>query len=280
MRAATSCQAQRAWRLAAIDLDGTLLGPDLTIGAANRRAVAALQAAGIEVALASGRHHASIKPFALGLPGVRWIISAQGGEVSDLTHATVLSQNFLSPECVRSVLPVQRQLGIDAVFYTPDAILTDGPPGEALAFYTGLTGLSTKRVPREELERAAIYKIVWIASAAIIDSLVTDPRVATVPTQQVKTHARLYEFMPTQVNKATGLAALAKHLGVTAAETLAFGDADNDVPMLEWAGGSFAMAHGWPSARQCARWVAPAGPVESAFARAVDCALAARVGPQ
>jgi hydroxymethylpyrimidine pyrophosphatase-like HAD family hydrolase len=33
---------------------------------------------------------------------------------------------------------------------------------------------------------------------------------------------------------------------------MAFGAGDNDVPMFECAGASFAMAHGWPSALQTA----------------------------
>ena len=60
----TTKTESHGYRLAAIDLDGTLLGPDHTISPANARAVARMQAAGIEVVLASGRHYGTMVAFA------------------------------------------------------------------------------------------------------------------------------------------------------------------------------------------------------------------------
>ncbi len=45
------------YRLAAIDLDDTLLGPDKQISAANLLAIQKLQGFGVEIVLASGRKH-------------------------------------------------------------------------------------------------------------------------------------------------------------------------------------------------------------------------------
>ena len=59
-----------------------------------------------------------------------------------------------------------------------------------------------------------------------------------------------------------------------AADAVVFGDGENDVPMFEWAGTSVAMPHGWALALRSAKHVAPAGPAETAFARAVDLVLA------
>ena len=65
----TNQNQAHGYRLAAIDLDGTLLAPDHTISPANARAVERLQAAGIEVVLASGRHQGTMVAFARALPG-------------------------------------------------------------------------------------------------------------------------------------------------------------------------------------------------------------------
>ena len=67
--------------------------------------------------------------------------------------------------------------------------------------------------------------------------------------------------------------ALLQTAAVEASEVVTFGDGDNDVPMFEWAGASFAMAHGWPSALQTATHITAAGPLETAFARGVDHAF-------
>jgi len=53
----------------------------------------------------------------------------------------------------------------------------------------------------------------------------------------------LIEIAPLGVTKAFGLARQAERFGVDAADVVAFGDAPNDVPMLEWAGTSYAVAN-------------------------------------
>lgn len=277
MTSPTALLANRHLRFAAIDLDGTLLGPDLKISADNRRAVARLQAAGLEVVIASGRHHQSIKPFALELQGVRWIVSAQGGEVSDVTRGTVLSRTFLARDRVDAVGAMQKTLGLSAILYGSEAIFADARSTDDVEFYAELSGLRPLRMPVFQSDPAPFFKILWVGTPEMIDSISGDQRMPTLGVQMVRTHRRLLEFMPTEVSKASGLATLTKHLGMTAGEAVVFGDADNDIPMFEWAAESFAMAHGWPSALQRARRIATDGSPESAFSRAVDMLLGTAV---
>ena len=51
------------------------------------------------------------------------------------------------------------------------------------------------------------------------------------------------EFAAPSVTKGAGLAFLADRLGFTEAQTVAFGDGENDVELLEWAGYSVAVAN-------------------------------------
>jgi Cof subfamily protein (haloacid dehalogenase superfamily) len=53
----------------------------------------------------------------------------------------------------------------------------------------------------------------------------------------------LLEFAPPGISKATGLARVAASHGIGAADVIAFGDAPNDIPMLEWAGTSYAVGN-------------------------------------
>ena len=57
----------------------------------------------------------------------------------------------------------------------------------------------------------------------------------------IKTRDVLLEFMPKGVTKAYGCKLLAEHLGITAAEVMAIGDEENDLPMIEYAGMGVAM---------------------------------------
>src|SRR5689334_5467567 len=108
------------FKLAAIDLDGTLLGPDREISAENARAVRQLQSAGVQVVLASGRHYQNMRRYADTLPGVHWIVSCQGGESADLTRNVILNRDFLPTAATRQILAMPQTSAFASVIYTAD----------------------------------------------------------------------------------------------------------------------------------------------------------------
>ena len=67
----------------------------------------------------------------------------------------------------------------------------------------------------------------------------------------------LLEISAPGVTKASTLALLCADLGIDAADVIAFGDMPNDLPMLTWAGTSYAMADAHPSVVAAADHVAP-----------------------
>jgi hydroxymethylpyrimidine pyrophosphatase-like HAD family hydrolase len=72
------------------------------------------------------------------------------------------------------------------------------------------------------------------------------------------TTERLMEISAPGVTKGAALAALCDRLNVSADEVVAFGDMPNDIPMLTWAGTSYAVANAHESVRAAAGHVAPA----------------------
>jgi hypothetical protein len=262
-----------AYRLAAIDMDGTLLGPHQQISEANALAVRRLQEAGVHVVLASGRHYRSIRPYADALPGVEWIVSCQGGEVANVDRTTVLERRFLAAREARQALEGARALGFSTVFYTPEGVFTNGDWDAELGFYAALAGRRPEKIDHRATANGGVFKVLWMGEPAAISEVCARPDRAPANTQMVRTHARLVEFMPADVSKGTALAVLAARLGIRPEDAVVFGDGDNDVPMFDWAGMSVAMPHGWPAAVAKARLVAPAGPEETALARAVHLIL-------
>jgi Cof subfamily protein (haloacid dehalogenase superfamily) len=67
----------------------------------------------------------------------------------------------------------------------------------------------------------------------------------------------LVEVSAAGVTKAAALARVCERLGVDADDVVAFGDMPNDLPMLAWAGTSYAVANGHPTVREAADHVAP-----------------------
>lgn len=267
----SSAVAQQ-FKLAAIDLDGTLLGPDREIGHENAQAVRRLQQAGVEIVLASGRHHQNMRRYADALPGVQWIVSCQGGESADVTRTTVLNRDFLPAAATRQILAMPQTADFASVIYTADGILTAADWNADLQFYSDLAGRKPEQLPAPRLSDKPVFKVIWMSEPEMLEKA-QQRTLLPVGVQMVRTHERLLEIMPTAVTKASGLQHITRRLGIDASEVVTFGDGDNDVPMFEWSGASFAMAHGWPSALRAATHITAAGPLETAFARGVEHAF-------
>jgi len=269
---------QNRFKLAAIDLDGTLLGPAHDISPANARAIRRLQAGGTQVVLATGRHYNSMVDYARALPGVQWLVSCQGGEVSDLNRTTILDRKFMPRAEAKRNLELAYSLGFTAAAYAVEGVVTDARPDVQSDFemkvYTDLAGHRPVVLETRDLLARDLFKIIWMGDPSALSQL-SLPAVTSPTVQAIRTQARFLEFMPIEASKGSALEILTAHLGISSADTVVFGDGENDIPMFEWAGTSVAMPHGWPLALRNAKHIAPAGPPETAFARAVELVLQA-----
>lgn len=256
-------------RLAAIDLDGTLLGPDHQISPANLAALQHLEAQGIEILIATGRHITRIAPYLAKIRRARWAVTCQGASVLDLENRTAIHSAFLTPAESRLLVDLGTRLGYTSIIYAEDIIRA--PQFNAMTdLYARIGGGAPVPMQLSELARIRTHKVIWLGSSESITRLPELPEIADLPLYHVRSHEHVYEFLPSEASKALGVAAVAERLGIEAVEVVAFGDGDNDIPLFRWAGQSFAMPHGSRAARQAARSIAPAGDAGNAFARAVE----------
>jgi Cof subfamily protein (haloacid dehalogenase superfamily) len=65
------------------------------------------------------------------------------------------------------------------------------------------------------------------------------------------------EFAAPGVTKGAGLDFLAAHMGFTPERTIAFGDGENDVELVEWAGFGIAVENAHPRVKAVADWICP-----------------------
>ena len=261
--------------LAAVDIDDTLLGPDGLISAENAAAVRELRERGVHVVLASGRSHANMRPFhdALGL-GDGPIISAQGALVRPATGGEAWLEQVLDAALVERVTREGLERGFAVQHYRGDEILVQGR-SRWTEFDQALNGTAQRIVEDLLAERGAgVEKVIWLGEPGVVAAAAADLAPAYEGRMTVTvTHSAYLEFYDPGTSKAAGLAVVAERLGVERARVLAFGDGNNDVPMLAWAGVGVAMDHARPEARQAADLVAPVGDPESSLARAVRLVL-------
>jgi Cof subfamily protein (haloacid dehalogenase superfamily) len=65
------------------------------------------------------------------------------------------------------------------------------------------------------------------------------------------------ELASPAVSKGSGLAFVAEHLGFAAEHTIAFGDGENDLELLDWAGYAVAVENGFEELTSRADWICP-----------------------
>lgn len=263
------------YRLAAIDLDDTLLGPDKVIGLENMLAVQRLQEAGVHCLLASGRRHENMTRFhqRLNLSGP--IVSCNGALVRHAETDEVFREQLMPAALAAEIVEEGDRRGVTQNYYHTDGGLYVREKTGWTDLYQHRTGSSVNvHGALEDFHGESALKIIWIDAGDRVQAMYDE--------LSLKYDGRLYititdpeylEFMDLGVNKAVGVAAAAAHYGISPAEVIAFGDGNNDVQMLEWAGLGIAMDHGRASAKAVADRVAPPGSAESSFARAVEGVL-------
>lgn len=272
MRSDDQSETRFPFRLAAIDLDGTLLGPDKTISEQNARAVRRLNGNGAQVIIASGRRHQNSIRFQRQLQLNGPIIACQGGLIRDGESGNVIEAHFLPQVVAREIVSEAEKRGIQTIYYHLDHLYVPERNNCWIDLYQSRVGERAEPLPDlGQLDGRRALKIVWYGDPEVLKKV--RPEMAERYHGRVdvlSTESENLEFMPRGINKATALEKVTQQFGVPREQVLAFGDGENDVQMLAWAGMGVAMRHGNAAAIAAAKLISPPGPPETAFARAVD----------
>jgi Cof subfamily protein (haloacid dehalogenase superfamily) len=80
------------------------------------------------------------------------------------------------------------------------------------------------------------------------------------------------EFADKGVSKASGMEFLAERLGFSRERTVAFGDGENDLDLIEWGGFGVAVDNADPQVKAIADWIGPAA-AEEGVAQVIEALL-------
>ncbi|MGA8247080.1 MAG: HAD family hydrolase [Nocardioides sp.] len=243
-------------RLVATDLDGTLLRSDGSVSARTASVLRDLLDRGVEVVFVTARPlrwMTRLWPY-VGSRGLA--VVSNGALLLDVATGDPLEVHGIDPAsglalaaAIRAAVPgchfaVETLSGIalDPSYDEPHHAPPDSPRGDLGAVWTEPALKLLVRHPSMDPEafRAAVEQVVGEAAT---------------PTWTVD---GLVEISAADVTKGAALARLCQLRGVASGDVLAFGDMPNDLPMLGWAGTSYAVANAHSSVLAAADHVAPA----------------------
>lgn len=251
-------------RLVATDVDGTLLHSDGTASDRTRAALRAATDAGLLVAFVSGRPPRWLDSLVHETGHIGMSVGANGAVLYDMATEEIVSSHLITAELVDELTTELRAEFPDVHFAIEFGTSFAAEPGYVHDWEISPTHDRQGRpVPPPlfgelaEINSGPAVKLLAKDADADADVFLA-AAIDLVGTRATITHSSsfgLLEISAPGVNKATGLAELAEQRGITADEVLAVGDMPNDVPMLRWAGRSYAVANAHPAAQAAAQRV-------------------------
>lgn len=215
--------------LLAFDLDGTLMPdqgrevPPVTAGALSR-----LRALGVRLAIITGRDLAPQPVWEAAQPDA--VATNNGGriEIGGELHAEVR----FTPAELETVLAHELE-DARVIVFTPDALYVDLPPGrEPEPWMRARNSRPLAEAPRDGVLKVGFYHPDVADFAERLRA--THPQLVLTGAQPPYT--QFLTVTPVGAHKGAALTLIAESLGIPLERTVAFGDSDNDVTMLELAG--------------------------------------------
>ncbi|HEY1882615.1 MAG TPA: Cof-type HAD-IIB family hydrolase [Candidatus Cybelea sp.] len=241
-------------RLVAFDVDGTLVGRNLSISSAVRAAIERMKAAGVSGCLVTGRMYRATLPFARELGFNAPIICYQGAAIIDPESDAVLDHRALENDVVRELASLAERDRMHLQLYRNDEYYCESR-NRFSELYASLAQSESIVVPslREAFADSPATKGVVVADAPEAAAYAVKLR-DTLGGRAYVTRSlpEFVEILDPQVDKGAALRFVAERLGVPLEQTAAIGDSWNDAPLLRVAGLGIAMGSSPPELRETA----------------------------
>ena len=236
-----------------------------------REAIDAARARGLLFIVVTGRMFQSVRRY---LTGPEPVICYQGALVADPTTGEFLRHLPIPLDLAREAVAVVQAAGYGLNCYVDDELYVERvtPEAERYASFQFIE-LHTVGPLLEWLDRAPT-KLVVIGDPGALDELGA----------QLRKHFRnrlfiakslpyFLELAHPDVSKGSGMQFVADLLGFTRKDTIAFGDGENDLELIDWAGYGVAVENAHPCVKARADFVCPSCEDEG-VAQTIEASLA------
>jgi Cof subfamily protein (haloacid dehalogenase superfamily) len=257
----------------ACDFDGTLIGRDAALRPRTRAAIARAQGAGLPVLVATGRMFRSIAPY-LAEVGIREpVVCYQGGAVVDPATGEFLLHEPIELGVAREAVEALAARGFSPNVYVDDQLFVAHETEYSRAYS------QFQHLPVTEVGDL----LAWLDRPPTKLVQVADPPVLAElrPALEQQFDGRMFvttslpymlELGNPAVTKGSGMAFVAKLLGLELDHVVAFGDGENDVELLDVAGLGVGVESGHPRLLAIADMTC-AGPADEGVAAVIEAVL-------
>lgn len=236
------------YHIVASDLDGTLLSPDHVLSPYTKQTLKALVAKGIHFVFATGRHHMDVEKIRNNLGINAYMITSNGARVHDEQN-NLIYQSDIADDIARDLFTlVENHPLIETHVYKNDGWLINRESHENISDFFKDSAFSYHLFDGKTLSTENVCKIYYICE---------DPQPLSELENKIKMRwgkrinasfstINCLEIMNGEVSKGNALDKVAKLMGHSLNDCIAFGDGMNDLEMLSMAGKGCIMENADP----------------------------------
>ncbi|HDS9360034.1 TPA: HMP-PP phosphatase [Enterobacter cancerogenus] len=232
-------------RLAAFDMDGTLLMPDHRLGDKTLATLKRLRERDVTLTFATGRHELEMRHLLGALSLDAFLITGNGTRIHSV-EGEVLHRADLNPEVADIVLHSAWDTQASVHVFNDGGWFTGREIPELLHAHV-YSGFKYQLIDLRRIPAHAVTKICFCGDHDDLRRL----RIQLNEALGNRAHLTFsavdcLEVLPVGCNKGSALAVLSDHLGLTMQDCMAFGDAMNDREMLGSVGRGLIMGNAMP----------------------------------
>lgn len=240
-------------KLFAMDLDGTSLDSNSILQEKTINALKKLDENGIKFVFTSGRATPSVR-YLMESTGIDNPLVTNNGALAFINKENLIYQNPLKYEEVEELINFSQENKLFFQFYDLDTYYSNRMCPERFNHlekdstygmnYQVNFSFSTKPLKELKLRKNSAFKFQIFLDKNDSNKLSTIlEKVSEMGLYATTSSYGMIEIMQKNVNKFNGLSEISYLLGISKEEMAAIGDQDNDIPMLENVGISFAMGN-------------------------------------
>ncbi|MBQ1534753.1 MAG: HAD family phosphatase [Erysipelotrichaceae bacterium] len=255
------------YRVVALDLDGTLYRDDKTISEETINELKRISDLGVIILPSTGRTHLELSVLLDRLPFLRYALCCNGGAVYDYLESRYIYEETIPYGLALEVLEYVKKLPVYETAVIDGRRIGKGDEkGEVCEYIRkvavkgvlpNIQGVTDVKEAYAERHLDAQKLLLYPAENADKDEVIADLRSAFPQLEISSSGAKLIEVNIKGVDKGKALKDFCRLMDIPIEESIAFGDAENDISMLDAAGMAVVMENGTPETKKHADMICP-----------------------
>ena len=255
------------YRVLACDLDGTLLKDDKTISQKTIDEMRRITDQGVIILPSTGRTHRELPTILKDLPFIHYALCCNGGSVYDYIEDRYIYEDSIPYELAFEVLEFAESLPVYESVIVNGERIVQGDENDEIVDYirkVAVKGILFNLTGAHDVKEAFAkrgqnaQKFLFYLKEGHDKKEVQETLSSRFPQLSVSSSGPLFiEINIKGVDKGKALKNFCESMNIPIQESMAFGDAENDINMLDAAGLAVVMENGTPETKRHADLICP-----------------------